>query len=176
MQPFNLRPDQLTEEMLDYTRKLGQGCQNLMNADKIDTGVTPKVEVYAEDKLKLYRYEAPADVVQSSVPTLIVYALVNRPYMTDLQENRSTVRNLLAAGQDVYLVDWGKPRKEHAHLGMLDYCDDMMGTALDKIRRHSGSQAASGLARASVGSAPRHTCRRTTGVSLCPVPMRVSKV
>ena len=106
MQPFNLRPDQLTEEMLDYTRKLGQGCQNLMNADKIDTGVTPKVEVYAEDKLKLYRYEAPADVVQSSVPTLIVYALVNRPYMTDLQENRSTVRNLLAAGQDVYLIDW----------------------------------------------------------------------
>ena len=62
----------------DKARYLGKGVENLMNADKIDAGVTPKVEVYCEDKLRLYRYEAPADVVQSSVPTLIVYALVNR--------------------------------------------------------------------------------------------------
>jgi polyhydroxyalkanoate synthase len=30
------------------------------------------------------------------VPLLVVYALVNRPYMTDIQENRSTIKGLLA--------------------------------------------------------------------------------
>ena len=135
MQPFNIRPDQLAEEMLDYSRKLGKGVENLLNADKIDAGVTPKAEVYCEDKLRLYRYESPVDVVQSSVPTLIVYALVNRPYMTDLQENRSTVRNLLAAGQDVYLVDWGYPDEADRALTMDDYINGYLDRCVDVIRK-----------------------------------------
>ncbi|MEJ2591234.1 MAG: alpha/beta fold hydrolase, partial [Candidatus Thiodiazotropha sp.] len=135
MQPINLRPDQLAEEMFDYSRKLGKGCQNLLNAEKIDTGVTPKVEVYREDKLRLYRYESPADVVKNRVPTLIVYALVNRPYMTDLQENRSTVRNLLAAGQDIYLVDWGYPDEADRALTMDDYINGYLDRCVDVIRK-----------------------------------------
>ncbi|MCU7849206.1 MAG: class III poly(R)-hydroxyalkanoic acid synthase subunit PhaC [Candidatus Thiodiazotropha sp. (ex Lucinoma kastoroae)] len=135
MQPFNIRPDQLAEEMLDYSRKLGKGVENLLNSEKIDAGVTPKVEVYREDKLRLYRYEAPADVVQSSIPTLIVYALVNRPYMTDLQENRSTVRNLLAAGQDIYLVDWGYPDEADRSLTMDDYINGYLDCCVDVVRK-----------------------------------------
>jgi polyhydroxyalkanoate synthase len=134
-QPFNFRPDQLAEEMLDYSRKLGKGVENLLHAETIDTGVSPKVEVYAEDKLRLYRYEAPADVVQNRVPVLIVYALVNRPYMTDLQEDRSLVRNLLAAGQDVYLIDWGYPDEADASLTMDDYINGYIDRCVDVIRR-----------------------------------------
>ncbi|MES9947242.1 MAG: class III poly(R)-hydroxyalkanoic acid synthase subunit PhaC [Candidatus Thiodiazotropha sp.] len=135
MQPFNLRPDQLAEEMFDYSRKLGKGVENLLNSEKIDTGVTPKVEVYQEDKLSLYRYESPADVVQNSVPTLIVYALVNRPYMTDIQENRSTIRSLLAAGQDVYLIDWGYPDEADRAVTMDDYINGYMDRCVDVIRK-----------------------------------------
>ena len=137
MQPFTLRPDHLTKEMLDYSRKLGKGVENLLNADKIDTGVTPKVEVHCEDKLTLYRYEAPSDVVQSRVPLLVVYALVNRPYMTDLQEDRSIIRNLLAAGQDVYLVDWGYPDEADRALTMDDYINGYLDRCVDVIcKRH----------------------------------------
>jgi polyhydroxyalkanoate synthase len=125
----------MAEEMLDYSRKLGKGVQNLLHAEKIDTGVTPKVEVYSEDKLTLYRYESPADVVQSSVPVLIVYALVNRPYMTDLQENRSTIRNLLAAGQDVYLIDWGYPDEADRSLTMDDYINGYIDRCVDVVRK-----------------------------------------
>jgi polyhydroxyalkanoate synthase len=32
------------------------------------------------------------------MPLLIVYALVNRPYMMDIQEDRSMIRGLLDAG------------------------------------------------------------------------------
>ena len=60
MQPFNIRPDQLTKEVADYGRKLGKGVENLINAGEIVEGVTPRVEVYREDKLRLYRYEIAA--------------------------------------------------------------------------------------------------------------------
>jgi len=58
----------------------------------------------------------------------------------DLLPQRSLVRYMVAAGFKVYLVDWGKPRKEHGRLGLLDYSYGMMGTAIEKIRRHSGSK------------------------------------
>jgi hypothetical protein len=32
MFPIDIRPDKLGEEMLDYSRKLGQGMENLVNA------------------------------------------------------------------------------------------------------------------------------------------------
>ena len=95
MIPIDIRPDKLAEEMLDYTRKLGKGMENLLNADKIDTGVSPKHPVYKEDKLVLYRYDTPEGITPKPVPLLIVYALVNRPYMADIQEDRSTIKGLL---------------------------------------------------------------------------------
>ncbi len=138
MQPFNIRPDQLAQEMGDYSRKLGKGVQNLMNAGEIDAGVTPRVAIHHEDKLTLYRYEAPSDVVQNRTPLLIVYALVNRPYMTDIQEDRSTIRNLLAHGQDVYLIDWGYPDDADLALTLDDYINGYIDRCVDVIcKRHN---------------------------------------
>ncbi len=77
---------------------------------------------------------------QHPVPLVLVPPLGVTTETFDLMPQRSLVRYLVARGFKVYLLDWGKPKKEHAHLGMLDYCEDMMGTALDKVRRHSGSK------------------------------------
>ena len=95
MIPVQIRPDQALEELTKFSQKLGHGLQNLMEVGDIPTGVTPKEPVYQEDKLVLYRFQPSTQKVQNRIPVLIVYALVNRPYMTDLQENRSTVRGLL---------------------------------------------------------------------------------
>ena len=46
---------------------------------------------------------------RSTTPVLIVYGLIGRYTMADLQEDRSLVRNLLALGVDLYVVDWGNP-------------------------------------------------------------------
>lgn len=135
MIPIDIRPDKLAQEMLDYSQKLGQGIENLLNAEKIDTGVTPRVEIYSEDKLTLYRYQASGKQIQNQTPVLIVYALVNRPYMTDLQENRSTVKNLLEAGQDVYLIDWGYPDGADRSLTLDDYINGYIDRCVDVIRK-----------------------------------------
>nr|WP_093189408.1 class III poly(R)-hydroxyalkanoic acid synthase subunit PhaC [Thiocapsa sp. KS1] len=138
MLPIDIRPDKLTQEMLDYSRKLGQGMENLLNAEKIDTGVSPKEPVYTEDKLVLYRYDTPEGVTPDPVPLLIVYALVNRPYMTDIQEDRSTIKGLLATGQDVYLVDWGYPDQADRAITLDDYINGYLDRCVDYIREAHG--------------------------------------
>ena len=45
MTPIDIRPDKLAEEMFDYSRKLGQSMENLLNAGEIDSGVSPKQPV-----------------------------------------------------------------------------------------------------------------------------------
>jgi polyhydroxyalkanoate synthase len=136
--PIDIRPERLSEEMLDYSRKLGKGMENLLNADQIDTGVSPRDAVFREDKLVLYRYRPLEGVKQSSVPMLIVYALVNRPYMTDLQEDRSTIKGLLATGQDVYLIDWGYPDHADRSLTLDDYINGYIDRCVDHIREAHG--------------------------------------
>ena len=137
MSKIPFRSDQVIEELVQFNQNLSKGVRNLMDAEEISAGVTPREEVYAEDKLKLYRYQGSASVVQDKTPLLIVYALVNRPYMTDIQENRSTIRGLLDAGQDVYLIDWGYPDRADRYLTLDDYINGYIDRCVDVIReRH----------------------------------------
>jgi polyhydroxyalkanoate synthase len=138
MFPIAIRPDKLGDEMLDYSRKLGQGMENLISAGAIDTGVTPKDAVYTDDKLTLYRYRRPSEVPRQTIPLLVVYALVNRPYMTDIQENRSTIKGLLGTGQDVYLIDWGYPDQADRSLTLDDYINGYLDGCVDHIRESHG--------------------------------------
>jgi polyhydroxyalkanoate synthase len=77
---------------------------------------------------------------QHAVPLVLVPPLGVTTETFDLMPQRSLVRYLVACGFKVYLVDWGKPKKEHGHLGLKDYSYTMMGTALEKVRKHSGSE------------------------------------
>ena len=77
-------------------------------ARETQVGTTPHDVVYEEDTLTLLRYrrETPATYAE---PVLVCYALVNRPYILDLQPDKSVIRQLLARGFDVYMIDWGDP-------------------------------------------------------------------
>ena len=139
---FQIRPDKLAEEMVDYSRKLGHGIEHMIAAGDIDTGVTARTPVYQEDKLVLYRYDNPSGKkATNTIPLLIVYALVNRPYMTDIQEDRSTIRGLLETGQDVYLIDWGYPDSADFGLTMDDYINGYIDRCVDHICTAHGLDA-----------------------------------
>src|SRR6185503_19842180 len=99
---------QFVKELGEVQTKLVKGSNNLTALAERDVGTAPKDLVYEEYKLKLYLYKEEARVT-CSVPVLIVYALVNRQYMLDLQPDISMVRNLLRAGIDLYIIDWGYP-------------------------------------------------------------------
>lgn len=138
---FHIRPDQAIKEVTHYAHKLGSGLHTLRDTGEVTVGATPKELVYREHKLRLYRFVPPAErgpVLH--VPLLIVYALVNRPYMTDLQEDRSLVRNLLKAGVDVYLIDWGYPDRADRYLTLDDYINGFIDRCVDAVCREHGEK------------------------------------
>ena len=138
MSSFNFRPEQLVAELVEFNQNFSKGMKNLLDSEEISAGVTPREEIYSEDKLKLYRYQGSASVVQAKTPLLIVYALVNRPYMADIQEDRSAIRGLLDAGQDVYLIDWGYPDRADRFLTLNDYINGYIDRCVDVIRERRG--------------------------------------
>lgn len=138
--PFPIDPLQWTQEAFDVRRRLAAGGNTLRQVGDVDFGCSPKDAVYRDDKLTLYRYANP-NRRAGAVPLLICYALVNRPYMVDLQENRSLVRGLLARGEDVYLIDWGYPDQADRYLDMEDYVERFLGGCVDFLRKSHGIDA-----------------------------------
>ena len=90
--------------------------------------------------MTLYRYLSPSSKTGevNRVPLLIVYALVNRPYMTDLQADRSMIGRLLDAGQPVYLVDWGYPDSADRFLTLDDYVNGYIDRCVAQLCQRHG--------------------------------------
>ncbi|MET1023736.1 MAG: class III poly(R)-hydroxyalkanoic acid synthase subunit PhaC [Pseudoxanthomonas sp.] len=138
--PFRATADTLAAEAASLQQKLGAGLRTLPGVGDVHYGVTAREEVWRDGKVVLYRFigdTAPT----SHVPLLITYALVNRPYMVDLQEDRSLVKGLLAQGQDVYLIDWGYPDRSDRFLLLEDYVNRFIDGAIDHLRQASGVEA-----------------------------------
>ncbi len=107
---------------------------------EVEIAGTENEVVYEENKLELRHYEAQTDE-QYDVPILIVYALINRPTILDLQPDRSVVRTLLEEGFDVYLIDWNEPSLMDANLTLEDYVDRYMDNCVDVVRERSGQDS-----------------------------------
>jgi polyhydroxyalkanoate synthase subunit PhaC len=105
----------------------------LASASQCAAGCSPKDLVWQSGKSTLYRYRPVVKPAAGGVPLLIVYALVNRPYMMDLQEDRSLIRGLLARGIDVYLIDWGYPDGADRFTTLADYIDEYLCGCVDHV-------------------------------------------
>jgi len=137
MGPIKIEPAKAFEEVLTTQRKLAAALKTLREVDDVDFGVTDKEAVYREDKLVVYRFKGERPPT-AKVPILIVYALVNRPYMVDLQDDRSLVKNLLAQGEDVYLIDWGYPDRADRWLTLDDYINGYIARSVDAVADRAG--------------------------------------
>ncbi len=138
--PLGFGNDDLLQETLQWQRKLVEGLKLLPGVEDVNYGVTERQEVWSDGKVKLYRFvsEHPGN---GQPPLLIVYALVNRPYMVDLQDGRSLVQKLLALGQDVYVLDWGYPDRSERYLTLEDYLLRYIDGAVDHLRAQHDNQA-----------------------------------
>jgi polyhydroxyalkanoate synthase len=99
-----------------------------------EAGCSLREAVWRRDKVVLYRYR-PLPFVRHvrRGPVLISYGFVNRPYVLDLQPDRSLIRRLLAAGVEVYLIDWGYPDDADSHLGLSEYIGGYLGGCVRHI-------------------------------------------
>lgn len=108
--------DQALKELTDLQAKLTNVLSQAAAIQPVPTGPTERVKVWSEDNAELYRYGDP-----SNPPLLIIYSLVNRPYILDLNEQRSMIRALRDAGFCIYLMDWGYPDPCDRFLTLHDY-------------------------------------------------------
>jgi polyhydroxyalkanoate synthase len=129
---MKINPGEIIQEMADTTAKLMKSYNTLSQIDEVEVGTTPKTLVYSEDKLKLYRYDRETPPT-CKTPVLIVYALVNRYNMMDLQSDRSYIKNLLDLGLDIYVIDWGYPTKVDRYLSMDDYVNGYINNCVNHI-------------------------------------------
>ena len=81
-------------------QKLVDGMDILMNLEFDERYKTPKELVFQEDKMKIYHF-LPTVPTKAKTPTLMVYAMMNRPYIMDLQSDKSFVKKLLDEGLDL---------------------------------------------------------------------------
>ncbi len=120
-------------EMSDVGSRIYEEPVFSSDMDDIDVGTAAKELVYQEDNVRLYHYRQE-NKVTCSTPILIVFALVNRQYMLDLQPDKSIVRKLLQQGHDLYIIDWGYPSRADLYLTMDDYINDYLNDCVDCIR------------------------------------------
>ena len=114
--------------------------ERLSEMETIEVGTTPSEVVYEENKLELIHYESRTEE-QHGVPILITYALINKPFILDLQSDRSVVRRLLEGGHDIYLVDWNEPSRLDQHLTLSDYINRYIDNCVDVVRERSGQDS-----------------------------------
>lgn len=133
MTEFKLDPEQTRNEMADMQQRAAELMSSLATLRDIEIGTAAKDAVYREDKLTLYRYRPMASVPAATQAVLICYALVNRPYMMDLQPDRSLIRGLLKQGIDVFLIDWGYPDGADRYLELDDYVNRYLPNCAAKV-------------------------------------------
>ncbi|MGQ3414354.1 class III poly(R)-hydroxyalkanoic acid synthase subunit PhaC [Natrinema sp. LN54] len=131
---------QAWEATADLAEKTQVAPERTETVENIEVGQTPSEVVYEENKLRLLHYE-PMTEEQHDIPILVVYALINKPYILDLQPDRSVVQTLLEAGFDVYLIDWGEPSKLDRSLSLDDYVNRYVDNCVDVVRERSGQDS-----------------------------------
>jgi polyhydroxyalkanoate synthase subunit PhaC len=150
---------QLLDRGLEVNERLLAAANNafdwlFLRETLVQSGLTPYEDIHTADPMRVRFYALPSGAQvpladgsslvvpreRHAVPLVLVPPLGVTTETFDLLPNRSLVRYMAGRGFQTYLIDWGRPEKRHAHLGLKDYAIDMMGEALAQVRAHSGSR------------------------------------
>ena len=133
--------DAVTTMMTFGTESLNRARQGMGVFEKdLDTTIadTPFEVVFEIDRVKLKHYRSTKRGSGSQLPLLVVYALINRETMMDLQPGRSVLETFLESGLDVYMVDWGYPTRKDQHVTIDDHVNGYLDKIVDFILKEKG--------------------------------------
>jgi polyhydroxyalkanoate synthase len=129
--------DRIRHEVERNALRTRNGIRLATGTERVGVGQAPKDVVWRAGRCELWHYRNSNVTV--SPPLLIVFSLVSRSYILDLTPGNSFVERLLAAGFDVYLLDWGVPDERDAQNRLEDYVDGYIPTAVQRVRELSGA-------------------------------------
>ncbi|WP_087974294.1 class III poly(R)-hydroxyalkanoic acid synthase subunit PhaC [Oceanobacillus rekensis] len=128
--------DTMPEDYKSEYKRYQRVMNILTREPEPEVGQTPKEVIWTKNKAKLYRYQ-PNKQKTKKVPILMIYALINKPYILDLAPGSSLIEYLTDRGHDVYLLDWGTPGHEDRHMKFDDYVMDYIPRAIKKVLKKS---------------------------------------
>lgn len=142
-----MTPDVETPGLLDGLRRdvernlfrARNGIKFATGIGRPETGLTPRKEVWSRGKAVMWRYES--DRRTRRTPILIVFSVLGRSYVLDLQPGSSFIGQLLDAGLDVYMIDFGVPDGVDAANTLETYIDRYLPAAAKAGMAESGSDA-----------------------------------
>lgn len=137
--PVDIILKQLATDAGKAQDRAKKASEVLLGSLETEIATTPYEVIYQEDRVKLKHYlplSGPSQDVRT--PLLVVYALINRETMLDLQPERSVVKNFLEAGIDLYMIDWGYPSRKDRFLTIDDHVNGYMDNIVDHIRDRCG--------------------------------------
>lgn len=140
--PVDLILSKLAEDTRDMPARLKKASDVLLSPLDTAIGSTPYDVVYHEDRVKLKHYHAKRRKKSAvKTPLLVIYALINRETMLDLQPERSVTESLLKQGIDLYMIDWGYPSRKDRFLTIDDHVNGYIDSMVDVIRKRHGIQS-----------------------------------
>jgi polyhydroxyalkanoate synthase subunit PhaC len=131
--PVDLILNQLVESTEEVKEKVQKASEVLLGPLETDISQTSYEIVYQEDRVKV-KYYKPEEI-KHKIPLLIVYALINRETMLDLQPGRSVIQNLLESGMEIYMIDWGYPTRKDQYDTIDDHVNVYMENIVDFVRK-----------------------------------------
>jgi polyhydroxyalkanoate synthase subunit PhaC len=98
--------------------------------------VTPYQVIYAGGKLRLRHYRATG--FARSTPVVLVYSLIKRPFVLDLEPGKSVVEKLTSQGFDVFLTDWLPPTSSDSWRGFQAYVSQDLAAGVREVQLRGG--------------------------------------
>src|ERR687891_1844287 len=127
---------EVLEILEENSRKVEKTRELLHTADKIDVGVLSH-EIVEETRLYRLLHYRPLVSRTARTPILVVYALMNKSYILDLQPDKSWLRSLLSQGFNVYLIDWKTPTSVDKYVSFDDYVNFYIDDCVDTVAKEN---------------------------------------
>lgn len=108
------------------------GAENYVIGKNI--AVTPGKVIYRNRLIELIQYAPETETVYAN-PILITPAWIMKYYILDLTPHHSLVKYLVKKGHTVFMISWKNPGKKDRDLGMEDYLNLGIFSALDVISK-----------------------------------------
>jgi polyhydroxyalkanoate synthase len=126
----------LSQSWLDGTVRTLEGLRRGMSEPfpltEDPPPTTPYEVVYEEGKVRVRHYRSAGRAL--ATPLLVVYSLIKRPFILDLQHGRSVVETLTKQGIEVYFLDWIPPTRTDSWRGFDAYINDDLAHAVRAIQ------------------------------------------
>lgn len=103
--------------------------------------LTPYEVIYQGGKASVRHYAAKGE--RKNTPIVLVYALIKRPFILDLQHGSSVVKSLTRHGFEAFLIDWLPPTAADSWRGLDAYVNEDLTNAVRAVQVRQGVEQVS---------------------------------